>query len=228
MFDLTPTDVSMRSLLPAQVAVRECRIADVRGRLLPVEEPHVAAAVEARKRAFLAGRVCARGALEELRVCVDGVAARPDRQPAWPPGVVGSITHSEQYCAAAVAPATAFRGIGIDIEDIERCDVEMLPVICTARELAAVSRLPPPLRVRAGALLFSAKEAFFKCQYPVTGAWLYFHHVDVHARSSSALAFTCRSDVADRVDGALFHGRYAMNATTVATAVVLGHRDQSS
>jgi 4'-phosphopantetheinyl transferase EntD len=220
MFDFTPTDVSIRSLLPAHVAVRECRIADVQGRLLPVEERHVASAVHARKREFLAGRVCARAALEELRVRVDGVAARSDRQPAWPPGIVGSITHSQKYCAAAVASAAVCRGIGIDIEDIERFDVGMLPVVCTERELVAVARLPPPLRVQAGALIFSAKEAFFKCQYPLTGAWLNFHHVEVHG-SPSVLAFTCRRDVTELVDGALFQGRYTVNATTVATAVVL-------
>jgi 4'-phosphopantetheinyl transferase EntD len=219
--------VSIRRLLPAHVAVRECRIADVSGDLPPVERAHVASAIEARKREFLAGRVCARAALEELRIHVDGLAAQPDRQPAWPPGIVGSITHSETHCAAAVASAATLGGIGIDIEEVERCEAEILPIICTARELAALNRLPHPRRTHVGALIFSAKEAFYKCQFPVTGAWLNFHDVEVHIASSSTLRFTCLREGRQPVDTALFHGRYAVNATTVATAVVLRHSQSS-
>lgn len=222
-FGLTPADVSVRRLLPAYVAVRECRIADVRGDLLPIEREHVASAVDARKREFLTGRVCARAALEELRIHVDSIAVKPDRQPAWPPGIVGSITHSETYCAAAVASAAALRGIGIDIEEIERCEAGILAVICTERERATLNQLPRSQRLAIGTLIFSAKEAFYKCQFPVTSAWLNFHDIEVHIAAPSTLRFTCLRDDKELIDTALFHGRYAVNAMTVATAVVLGH-----
>ena len=80
---------------------------------------------------FLAGRHCAR---EALRVCAPELAEMPigsgsHREPIWPPGIVGSITHTAQFASVAVASRSHARAIGIDCEmDMEpRTATEVLP-----------------------------------------------------------------------------------------------------
>jgi 4'-phosphopantetheinyl transferase EntD len=41
-----------------------------------------------------------------------------DRTPVWPDGVVGSITHTGDFAAAAVAWAADIAGLGIDSEQV--------------------------------------------------------------------------------------------------------------
>ncbi|MBW2215557.1 MAG: hypothetical protein JRF48_14335 [Deltaproteobacteria bacterium] len=53
---------------------------------------------------FTAGRVCSRIALGRLGVAATTPVLRgEDRAPIWPPGFVGTITHTDTWCAAAVA-----------------------------------------------------------------------------------------------------------------------------
>ncbi len=152
-----------------------------------------------RLREFAGGRVCARRALAELGH--DGFALRrgADRRPIWPDGIVGSITHSSGYCAAAAAPARIFRAIGLDAE---RVGVErgLWPQICLPAEIDWLESLPEELRTTAATLIFSAKEAFYKCLCGAGGGWLEFHDVAVRiegpelAENGTLLAELLRSD----------------------------------
>ena len=126
---------------------------------------------------FAAGRACARLALHELGITGFSLLSAQDRQPIWPPGVVGSITHTEGYRAAVVARRADVSAIGIDCESIEAVTEEIWARICTAAELHRLRELPPAERKRYAALCFAAKEAFYKCQYPVTGRWVGFEDV---------------------------------------------------
>ncbi|MFP1130226.1 hypothetical protein [Asticcacaulis sp. W401b] len=66
-----------------------------------------------RQREFNAGRNIARDLLGDG----DVVGINPQTgAPVWPLGVVGSISHSRELVAVALAPSSAIAGIGIDIE----------------------------------------------------------------------------------------------------------------
>jgi 4'-phosphopantetheinyl transferase EntD len=167
------------SLLPASVVCFELREPGDAASLLPEEAAHMGRAVPSRVAEFAAGRLCARHA---LRACgVDGFALRvaTDRQPIWPAGLIGSITHTAGLCVAAVARRGALVGVGIDSELIARASPEFLPRIGVASEIAWVRSLPPAEQAAAILLLFSAKEAFYKSQYPLTAEWLDFSDVRV-------------------------------------------------
>src|SRR3979411_3554106 len=84
--------------------------AEVRSRL-PRPLRH---AVESRQRELLAGRLCADFALRCLGAASTHVAMAGDRAPVWPDGVVGSITHSGGFAAAAGAWAAGIAGLGLD------------------------------------------------------------------------------------------------------------------
>jgi 4'-phosphopantetheinyl transferase EntD len=168
-----------RSLLPSSVVVVETfAVGDV-ATLYPEEMQFVRQAVPKRSMEFAAGRSCARRALAEFGLSNVAILAAPDRQPIWPAGFVGSISHAEGYCAAAVARSEQLLSVGIDAERIGEVSRDIWNTICSLREMTSLMALPMRDRTAAVALLFSAKEAFYKFQYPITSEWLDFHDVNI-------------------------------------------------
>jgi 4'-phosphopantetheinyl transferase EntD len=154
---------------------------EVEGRLFPGEEALLGRAVEKRRREFVAGRVLARRALARLGAPEEPIVTQGDRAPIWPRGFTGSITHTRTFCAvvaARVSPA-GIQSLGIDAEDRIALSDELLPKICNERERAWLSGRAEPERGILGKLFFSAKEAFYKCQSPLTGRFLGFEDVDL-------------------------------------------------
>jgi 4'-phosphopantetheinyl transferase EntD len=146
------------------------------GPLHPEEESAVARAAPARRREFSAGRWCARAALTGVALTDFPVLRGPNREPVWPPGIVGSITHCPGYCAAAVSRADQLSGIGIDAEVNRVRDHWTAAAVCTTGELASF----PALRgIDAWLIAFSAKEAVFKLWFPLTGRMLWHHDVTI-------------------------------------------------
>jgi 4'-phosphopantetheinyl transferase EntD len=147
--------------------------------LLPAETLHIGRAVPRRAREFAAGRLCARRAMAEFGIVGFALEAAADRQPIWPDSMVGSITHTADFCAAVAAPRRIASALGLDSEVVGDVKADLLPSICVADEMAWLAALPPSERAAAAALVFSAKEAFYKLQYPAVGERLGFHDVSV-------------------------------------------------
>ena len=137
-------------------------------------------AVPKRRREFAAGRACSRAALARLGVHNFDLLPGPSRAPAWPAGIVGSITHCENYCAAAVAHARHVAALGIDAEPAQPLPTELVREICTRREQATIRELGEgPIAAIWARLIFSAKEAFYKAWFPRYEQFLEFHDVEV-------------------------------------------------
>ena len=69
--------------------------------------------------------------------------------------------------------------VGLDTEVAGAAKERLWPGICAPAELTWLDALPRAERAAAVTLIFSAKEAFYKCQYPLTGDWLNFHDLVV-------------------------------------------------
>jgi 4'-phosphopantetheinyl transferase EntD len=143
--------------------------------LHPAEAVHVAQAVEKRRIEFAGGRRCAREALVALGGPGVALAIGEDRAPAWPAGFVGSITHTRGYCGAVAAPVATYAGIGVDVESRRRLRRELERRVCTEPELRWLDDMDENGRADMATVVFSAKEAFYKCQFCVTRTWLGFH-----------------------------------------------------
>jgi 4'-phosphopantetheinyl transferase EntD len=171
------------------VAAAELR-ADADAALLYPGESACASGFAPRRVAeFAAGRLCARRALANLGIFDFPIAVGPDRSPRWPPGICGSISHTQGYCCAVAAPAHLVAGIGIDVELVGRVDAELDALVFTRTEADFLASLESRARARAATVIFSAKEAFYKCQYPITQRWLDFTDVTVElepARGSNS------------------------------------------
>ncbi|MDT8856207.1 4'-phosphopantetheinyl transferase superfamily protein [Paracoccaceae bacterium Fryx2] len=129
--------------------------------------PSVLAAVPLRRAEFLAGRLCAALALRDLGCSTpDDVPVNPDRSPRWPPGFLGSISHSAGHAIAVAATTRTHSLLGIDLEPLMPPDVaqEVAPDILSPGDAA---HCPPGLPFAAFVTtVFSAKEALYKAIHP--------------------------------------------------------------
>lgn len=212
------------SLLPDWVSVLEMDPAIADGAmLLPEERTFVAAAVEQRRREFAAGRSLARSLLAGLGKEAP-LRREADGRPAWPSGIVGSITHCATLAAVAIASADDCAGIGIDIEANRPLPPGVARLILCEQEQQWIGRSDPSLVAETLLRVFCAKEALYKAIYPLARCALPLHALTVE-RCPRTEGFVARLgiEVAPFPKGALLEGRWAARRGHVAAAVVIRH-----
>jgi 4'-phosphopantetheinyl transferase EntD len=147
------------------------------------EHEAVARAVAKRRREYLAVRCLARQALEQLGVRPQALLNRADRSPIWPEGVVGSLSHTHGWCGVAVAQQNpGCLGIGIDAERVYEMSAGVMERILTSRERECLPAAQVEATQALATLVFSAKEAVYKCIYPVLGRYVGFEEVEIPLR----------------------------------------------
>jgi len=128
--------------------------------LYPEEAQHAQNMWARRRCDFWMGRSAARRALVDLGVAAGAVRA-DKRWPTFPPGTVGSVTHSGGIAVSIAGSATRFRSLGIDLE-LRPLPASAAALVLGAREIHWLSE-----GVRTCAEAFSAKEAAFKALDPL-------------------------------------------------------------
>ena len=208
-------------LFPVPV-VACCSVADAAsGDVFPSEWQVVASANPRRQRDFLNGRVCARACLRVLGVPDQPLVVGERGLPIWPAGIGGSISHCDGLCVAIAARDTALRGIGIDAEARGRVRRDLEGLVLTAGErcaFAAQADLEPGDWLT---VVFSAKEAFYKAQFPVTQAFLGFQEVSVALGDGSFSLTLERSLPGLGPAGSAFPGAFVLAERHILTGVVL-------
>lgn len=173
-----------------------------------------------RLRDFNHGRYCARQALSALGVDDVSIGIGESRQPIWPTGIVGSITHTSKIAAAAVCRADELRGLGIDCEQSGRIDQALLARICHASEIDA---LPAAGGIEDyGQLLFSAKESVYKCIWPEVRRFVDFLEVTValDIESNAFAVAAANNDIDDAMLRAI-KGRWSLDQYHICTVAYL-------
>jgi 4'-phosphopantetheinyl transferase EntD len=165
---------SLGALFPSGALVAEMREPGDATLLYPDEAAHLGRAVPKRVQEFAAGRLCARRVLTELGINDFPLKAALDRQPVWPLGIVGSITHTTGFVAAVAGERKRMAALGLDCELAGSVKTELWQKLFRDNETRWLRRLPTSQQAAAATLMFCAKEAFYKCQYPLTGEWLNF------------------------------------------------------
>ena len=165
-----------RLLPPCAIAVA-ARDEDPDAVALPEEMALLDGAVAARRAEFATARSCARQALRRLGVADAAILRGPQREPVWPPGIVGSITHCAGYRAAAVARETDLLTIGIDAEPHGPLPAGVDRHVLVADELAWLAGAPEG--THWGRVIFGAKECVYKAWFPVARRWLGFDEASV-------------------------------------------------
>jgi len=165
--------------------------------LTPQEKIQIGDVCERRYAEFAAGRSQARQLISALTGVAESLPIGKYRQPLWPEAVIGSISHSENYCAVAVARRSLVTGpiigLGIDVEPFENLDADVSGIVLTDSELSACGVLDAqliqsgqaPLGGKSHKLIFSIKEAVYKCCYPQVRAFIDFKQCEVSLDADS-------------------------------------------
>lgn len=170
---------------------------------------------------FRHGRHCARQALRLLGAPDQPVTIGSRREPVWPIGVVGGITHSAGAAGAAVAWNSRWAGVGLDLEPDHPVSPRILRRICRPEELA---RLPADQdeALRVARQIFSMKEAAYKALWPRLQSFLGFQEFEIEFDAQNA-GFSlvahegaCPPEIARRV-----RGRFLRKSGWIASVAVL-------
>lgn len=136
-------------------------------------------AARSRRLGFHKGRAAAHEALRRLGRPAAAILRGPYREPLWPDGVVGSITHHAGHALAAVALRRECGGLGIDLEHLDRWFPELEAHTAYGTERALLETLQGDARQRACLEIFSAKESIYKAFFPRVGSFFGFAAAEV-------------------------------------------------
>ncbi len=189
-------------------------------------------AVPKRKIQFLAGRFCAREAIGRFGPLFNAGALPRDADgcPVWPEGLVGSISHTDAFATAAVAPAGVARGLGVDVESTisrEAAD-EVARLVASEDERRRVAEAAGLNWLESLTVIFSAKESLFKALYPLTRRHFDYLDCAVVRLDSRKRRFAIRLAAPFEAEfgAAEFVGRYELIDGVVWTGVLVPQRPE--
>lgn len=204
------------------------------GLLRDAEWRSIAHCAAPRIRDFTAGRLCAHRALQELGIEGFSLLPAPDRRALWPPGISGSITHTDAYAAAVIGRLAEVGSLGLDCERIEEVAQPLWNGICTAGELEQFAHWAAPDRERAATLCFVAKEAFYKAQFALCAELLEFDAVRIDLREArlsdgvfrvhALRALRVQGASGERVPPVAWTGRFRCHAGYMSAGIALPAR----
>lgn len=212
---------AVAALFEVPVAVAATDPRKVQPDPLPTEAAHLARAIAKRRQEFAAGRAMAREAMHRLTGAPvnQPILVGQDRAPIWPVGWQGSISHKSTLCMAVVGRSGGL--LGLDVEEDVPLAPDLIPTICSDAEIAHIAGTEEGFLAK---LIFSAKEAAYKAQYPLTRMVFGFHRLemrlDVHSSSFEAVFTETTGGFAK---GATLTGRFCKGQGHLVTGVTIGH-----
>ena len=197
--------------------------------LSDIEARAVAGAVEKRRREFASGRELARRALTRFSYHNVTIPAGADRAPVWPCGIVGSISHTDTVCAVAAAQqSSGIASVGLDIEKAKPLPADLWETVMSQAERAGLPEVPGLDAGLLAMVVFSAKEASYKCQYQLSKEFFDFSDftvsLDAKARTFNA---HFNRDAGPFAVGDQLRGRWRIAGDHLATAVHLDTQNYS-
>jgi len=173
-----------------------------------------------RKETFLAGRFAVQHAQVNLQLPTINILKAKSGSPIWPTGYTGSISHTDNQAIAVLLPfeQQEIKGIGIDIEDVDRADLlEDNSLIGHHREFQVLKEAG--IRVSLSCLfLFSLKESIYKALYPVVGEFFDFLDVELMEVEEGILYFQVLRDLSETVqEGFILRGGFSYEGDQLLT-----------
>lgn len=189
------------------------------------EEALIAQAVDKRKREFRAGRHAAHALFKQLGIEHPDLLKGVQREPAWPAGWVGSISHTTGFCAVILAPANEASSVGLDVELATPLSPELLDLICLPQELEQIAllRQQHDSQLPYEKLIFSAKESVHKAYFPLNHHTLDFldARIDLEWDSGTFLATVLAPGPTPKVPVRQLEGQFLFFKDWIITTIVL-------
>ena len=161
---------------------------------------HIHQSRKIRQAEFFFGRLTARMALGEYGLENLEIHTGLNREPIWPLGMLGSITHNRNLSGAVAQKYGSVRGVGIDLESTGTAEQHdaIASVAINSDELSIVTSSLFTFG-QTMTLFFSAKECFYKATYRDVGHFFGFEAISITRIDAAAgrLSFIVRVHLSD-------------------------------
>ena len=176
--------------------------------------------VNKRRREFATARALAREGFERFYGLRNfDLLNGEDRAPIWPPGITGSISHSSTRAWVALVDA-AQGTVGIDGENRDLLERELWHLTMCDEEIAYLDELQASAQERRALVIFSAKEALYKAQYPWSREHVNFMSVHVKLNDDGSLQCIFQKDIAPFQSGFVASGRWSDEMEVLTTVSI--------
>ncbi|MEN8662841.1 MAG: 4'-phosphopantetheinyl transferase family protein [Lentimonas sp.] len=176
------TCIALVEMLPGAIASAAHEVSGLFD-ATPEECAYLEKATQSRRDEFLTGRYCLRQALAKLGHTDSTLLPDEDGVPILPTGTLGSISHSRGLCLAVATGTTDHIYLGIDVEKTTRLSKLAIKRVVHPGEASWVDE-----NQLKASILFSAKEAFYKAQYPKWRCLGNFHDLALNVEESAQQA----------------------------------------
>ena len=207
----------LQPLFPPTVVLRSAPIRDHFASLAESEQSCVTQAVQSRRAEFSTGRFLAADGLRELGVGAFPLERGSHNEPIWPPGIVGSISHSSGVCVVAMARTQDMKFIGIDVESSTANVTKISELILTPGEYRYEAMCESVTLADLTRITFCAKEAIFKGVFPLVARFVDFKEVALEIDAGTQ-TFVARAGDDGRLDQVL---RTGIGRFTIADSVLI-------
>ncbi len=174
-------------------------------------------AVPKRRREFATARALAREGLERFFGLHDfNLLNDKDRAPIWPQGIAGSLSHSSTRAWVALVDAT-YGTIGIDGENRDKLERSLWHLTMCGEEIAYLKTLKTSIQERRALVIYSAKEALYKAQFPWSHKYVDFMAAQIRLDEDGSLQCIFQSDIAPFQSGFVASGRWSDEMEVLTT-----------
>lgn len=222
MSHINQIESMVRGMFDCPVAVAATSLSQIAPAVFPVEAATLRGAVPGRRNEFALGRSMARKAMRTLGLGACAIPVAPDRAPIWPDGLSGSISHGGGVCVSVVSVDPAVSGLGIDVDSTAPLPADLWKIVCDSTEQDWLTHQPLVAQGRLAKLIFCAKEAAYKSQYPVSKRLFGFEgfhiSVDLQAGRFTARFTECVSPFRR---GETLQGRFHVVDSVIICAVAV-------
>jgi len=218
--------LSARLNLPQDVKLSVLPVPEVREAMSTwpcdaVQLPTCTATSAKRHTEFIAGRLCAALALQDMHVVAEFPLPIHDRLPLWPSRILGSISHCTKLAAAITVTRSNYQALGIDVECLipSATARAIQPNICRHEELVHLNQHISD-QARSLTMLFSAKEALYKALFPSVRRFMDFDTAEFCSCEDGVIALQLTRDWTTRwCAGTRIAVRYAWVGSVIVTVV---------
>jgi phosphopantetheine--protein transferase-like protein len=177
--------LNIKHLFPATVKSYCCHVQNHTDDLRSEEAVIVSKAIDKRRYEFSTGRLCARKVLQQIGIDNFTLTQGKKGEAIWPEQITGTISHSNNWAAAAVSTTNDIMGIGFDIETVNRISSGIHKIIITEKEKELLDKKDKQDAQIYAALIFSAKEAIYKALSKLYNKTLRFKDVSIIPKNDS-------------------------------------------
>lgn len=135
-----------------------------------------------RQAQFLAGRLAAQNSLHANNYKPVNIGIGSHKQPIWPSGVIGSISHASNISISTVLDTDMHSGCGLDIQALLTVDEikHSISIILSQQDQIIFPTLKDSLaNSQLETLIFSAKESYFKSVFNSIGKYFNFNDISI-------------------------------------------------